>query len=313
MTPLDPVVRWGEPGPDVPTLCVRAAAGGRLLVEGAGDVLLVGRVERDWAGATVAYPPGRGSPGVLPPWTAAECRALGAEPGRWLHAVRDRLRAAPLSPLHTGSWVLTAYPSPWRDASAFRRDAPRWLADECAVPAVDADGSVTADVDYVRQTAAGGTALIPLHALADADSPRVKAHRRLARDGALAPVVLLHVSGLAGHLVLDGHDRLVAARAEGVVPSFACLARTDADEDAATVDDAVGAYGQAMTLLDDLDAVPGRLAAGDVQRARAARRLAADLGAVHAALTRAWPVTVEAWEAAARGIGAARISDDAAT
>lgn len=306
MTPGEPVVRWGEDGPRVPTLCVRAAPGGRLLVDAAGDVLLVARVDADWTGATVAYPSGRGSPGVLPPWTAAECRALGADPGRWLHAVRDRLRAAPRSPLHTGGWALTGHPSPWPDAAAFRRDAPRWLADECAVPVVDADGAVTADIDYVRQTSAGGTALIPLRALDDPDSPRVRAHRRLAREGALAPVVLLHVSGLAGHVVLDGHDRLVAARAEGVVPSFACLARTDADVDAAAIDDAVGAYGAAMGLLDDLDAVPGRLAGGDEQRARAARRLATELSVVHAALTRAWPVGLEAWEVAARRLGAPR-------
>lgn len=48
------------------------------------------------------------------------------------------------------------------------------------------------------------------------DASRVKLWRKHARAGRLPPVLLFYVSGLTMFAVLDGHDRLAAAIAEGV-------------------------------------------------------------------------------------------------
>ena len=55
------------------------------------------------------------------------------------------------------------------------------------------------------------------------DSGRVKAWRKVAREGLLPPALLYFVSGLDSWLVLDGHDRLLAARLEGVAPTALTL------------------------------------------------------------------------------------------
>jgi hypothetical protein len=46
---------------------------------------------------------------------------------------------------------------------------------------------------------------------------RVKAWRRAAREGCLPPLALVFVTGLDRYVILDGHDRLAAALAEGMV------------------------------------------------------------------------------------------------
>lgn len=281
-------------------LRVRVAPGGRLLVEAGEDVLLVAVVDGGWQASELAYGPSRGVR-VLPAWTAAECRRRGTDTARWFHAVRDALRTAPRSPLHGGGWALAEHPAPWQDAASFRAAAADWLADQLVEPEPTRGGGATGEVDHFRRVAGSAAALVPLRPLSPPDAPRVRAHRRLLHEGALAPVVLLRVSGLAGHVVLDGHDRLVAARTEGVVPSFACLARTDADTETRAHAAAVDDYERTMALLDDLDA-DGRLHGPDAHRAGAAHRLADDLTAHRVALTRAWPLGVAEWEAAARRV-----------
>ncbi|MFF5517656.1 hypothetical protein [Streptomyces coeruleorubidus] len=69
-----------------------------------------------------------------------------------------------------------------------------------------------------------------LRPLSPPDAPRVKAYRRRAREGTLAPVLLWFVSPLDVRLILDGHDRAVAALAEGSDPECVILERlVDAD------------------------------------------------------------------------------------
>src|SRR5262249_35857432 len=46
---------------------------------------------------------------------------------------------------------------------------------------------------------------------APADDGRVKYFKKLALAGTLPPVIVLFVTALNAHVVLDGHDRLVAA------------------------------------------------------------------------------------------------------
>ena len=64
---------------------------------------------------------------------------------------------------------------------------------------------------------------LALRSLSSPDDDRVRAWRRSFREGALPPVLLMWVSGLDRHVVLDGHDRLVAALAEGETPPVLSL------------------------------------------------------------------------------------------
>lgn len=57
------------------------------------------------------------------------------------------------------------------------------------------------------------------------DAARVRAWRRRACDGTLPPVLLWFVAGLDTCVLLDGHDRLLAAREEGVAPRLLVLWR----------------------------------------------------------------------------------------
>lgn len=68
---------------------------------------------------------------------------------------------------------------------------------------------------------------IPLRDMSPADKGRVKAWRKLARRGALPPVLLYWVSGLVAYVVLDGHDRLLAAQLEKTPVPFLCLDRVE--------------------------------------------------------------------------------------
>lgn len=57
------------------------------------------------------------------------------------------------------------------------------------------------------------------------DAARVRAWRKRARDGTLPPVLLWFVTGLDTCVLLDGHDRLLSAREEGVAPRLLVLWR----------------------------------------------------------------------------------------
>ena len=62
--------------------------------------------------------------------------------------------------------------------------------------------------------------VIPLRRQSDVESGRVKWYRKLAREGRLPPVFLYYHVGLISWLVVDGHDRLLAAREEAITPGF---------------------------------------------------------------------------------------------
>ncbi len=63
---------------------------------------------------------------------------------------------------------------------------------------------------------------LPMRDLSPDDDGRVKAFRKLAREGHLPPVLLFWVAGLERYVLVDGHDRLLASILEGVAPN--CIA-----------------------------------------------------------------------------------------
>ncbi|MDT0445798.1 hypothetical protein [Streptomyces johnsoniae] len=189
------MLRWDASGG--PGLRIETADGGRLLVRQGARPLLFGRVDPHNYGVSLFRCPGYVSP--LPPVRAAVMRR---KPD-WAHVFRTRLAAAGNGPLHAG----------------------RWLLDEAGPPPYCWRGDLVTDwpaahLDWFD----GWHGIVPLRPLGGQDEGRVKAYRKHARDGTLAPVLLWWVSGLDGHLLLDGHDRAVAALAEGADPPCLVLA-----------------------------------------------------------------------------------------
>ncbi len=62
----------------------------------------------------------------------------------------------------------------------------------------------------------GSRALLPMRPASLAESGRVKAWRKRAREGTLPPVLVHFIGALDMFVLLDGHDRYAAAREEGV-------------------------------------------------------------------------------------------------
>jgi hypothetical protein len=195
--PLSGGVRLTVTGTPVPVLRMMSADGGRMLLrQGTRDVLLA-RVDHDHYGVHLRVLPGWRSP--VPPVTAADARRLGGDPVRWAHWFADALT----EPLHDGDWVLT------------NRSLPGHV--------LGGDLVRTYPESYLDWFGTGWQGAVPLRALSEVDSSRVKAYRKLGAD--LPPVLLLAQTGFDGYVVLDGHDRLVAALAAGITPPALVLAR----------------------------------------------------------------------------------------
>lgn len=68
----------------------------------------------------------------------------------------------------------------------------------------------------------GGYQLLPRHSVLP-ECGRVKWWRKKCREGTLPPILVWFISGLASFVILDGHDRMQAALAEGIQPQFLVL------------------------------------------------------------------------------------------
>lgn len=197
----------GRTGP--PSLRFETADGGRMLLR-QGERTLLGRADGTGCCRDLAMHrfDGYGSP--LPPIRSALMRA----PGNWAHRYATWLEVSGETPLHDARWQVRE-----------RRECPPyvWGAEE-----------------FVRDWPGGSPELycgggwngvLPLRRLSSPETGRVKAYRKHAREGTLAPVLLWWVTFLDGWLILDGHDRAVAALAEGRTPPCVVLARVLDEED----------------------------------------------------------------------------------
>lgn len=196
-----------------PPLRVELADGGRMLVRQCGNPVLLARVDEDRGGVRVLRRTGYRSP--IAPLRADDSRRNTD----WPRLFADRLGDSDCGPLHAGRWLFSPRPTlpPYTWAVDFQRDWPACY------------------VDWWE----GCTPIVPLRPLSDAEAPRVKAYRRRLREGNLPPVLLWAVTGLDGWLILDGHDRAIAALAEGQEPSAVVLARGSSPAAQARVIDAV--------------------------------------------------------------------------
>ncbi|MFI8826214.1 hypothetical protein [Streptomyces sp. NPDC053431] len=273
-----------------PGLRMECADGGRLvLVQGERPVLFA-RQRAGRRGVHYARTGAYVSP--LAPLTAATARAFAAfaAPGseawteRWAARAEAELRGVADGPLHAGDWNLGPMTPGW----FVERNWPKPLAHDPDRGHLTWFGYGDPDED--------ARDLLPLRALSGPGAARVKAYRRQYREGVLPPVLLWWISGLNCPVVLDGHDRLVAALAEGGRPPVLLLSR------------AVDARYVALCAARPVEEYERRTAAADgplaaVHTAAASRRLAETLRAIERTpeITRAWPVAggVDGWERAA--------------
>lgn len=202
--------------------CVRVTAG--------GVARWWGRVDPRWAGVDLL----RGEPmtaddAVVRPITAAEVRAVADAPGSvawwrvWSRWFAEAMVASGRSPLRPGTWWFapatckdlpglavagrgrrrSTLSSRWEPGRPhiLRALGPQWTED-----AFGEDWFISS----------GSHALLPLRRASSPDAGRVKSWRKHARGGVLPPVLVYFVAALDVFVLLDGHDRLAAAQAEGV-------------------------------------------------------------------------------------------------
>jgi hypothetical protein len=279
---------------------VEVAAGRRMLLRQGARPLLFARVTDDYYGVDLRRADEVRSP--VAPCRAGRARALaGFGPdeavARWAHAFAGELSTAAEGPLHTGRWILGRHDA--RRRFGHLRPAERWL-----LLAGEHDGHIN------WFTTPSGCDVVPLRAPSALDDGRVTAYRKQARDGTLPPILLWWISGLCCHVLLDGHDRLVAALAEDREPSVLVLAlRGDEREKNASRDWAIRHYERAMAQAES------QVAAGTSHAftgfVAVNRRLGEALGDIEKiwGRTRAWPVPggVDAWQRQADATDSGRL------
>ncbi|SEL47729.1 hypothetical protein [Streptacidiphilus jiangxiensis] len=248
-------------GPHRPQLRVEMGEGGRLLVRQGGRPLLLGRLAPGNQGVHLGRLPGYRP--VLPPLRATTVRR---QPD-WTHWCADRLAESADGPLHVDRWLL-------------REGSPPEYAWH------GRGGDLVTDWPYsYLDWGDGWNGIVPLRPLSAPDDGRVAAYRRQIREGAVAPILLWWITGLDGWLLLDGHDRLVAAREEGVRRPAALILSRGLD---------AARQSELLACVDEFHtARRAELAAhGDVAQ-RAAERAHADtvIGVMtESAPTTAWPL-----------------------
>jgi hypothetical protein len=206
----------------MPSLRVEVAPG-RILLRQEGQPVLFAVRDRAYQGMWYRRVPGAYRSPIEPPRAqfAREIGEISSESSgedervaRWAHWFWRQLAASSRGPLHGGSWLIEV-------ADDMSRTSWSRL---CAF-----DAKANADEHYASWI----PYLLPpllLRPLSEADSGRVKAYRKLAAAGTLPPILLWWIGGLNRDVLLDGHDRLVAAVAEGVGPRVLRLARPVAPE-----------------------------------------------------------------------------------
>ncbi|GLW34522.1 hypothetical protein [Actinoplanes regularis] len=209
------VTGHGRPG-----LAVHIAAGGRLLLRQGDQPVLLAKVFNDYSGVEYLVTDRFRSP--IAPLRASHAATIADSDEenrgeRWAHHFASALESARQSPLHDGSWLLDTRhtrpeSTPWASVAA-QRWTQRLLAENPGA------------IDWIAQH--GDSQVLPLRRLSDATDTRVKSYRRQARAGILPPVLLWWISSLYSYVVLDGHDRILAAVAEDQWPSFIALAPAD--------------------------------------------------------------------------------------
>lgn len=270
--------------PARPALRLEVAGRGLLALRQGGVVVLLARIERQWMGVDYVST-GRYRPPIAP---IRAGRAFGP------HHFAAALIEAADGPLHSGRWVISP-------EATHLRSGPDLLAGDPELGGSEPHGSELPPgeygwIEWFHDN--GAWQILPLRRLSRPDAGRVKAYRKRAREGTLAPVLLWWISGLDCYVVLDGHDRLVAALAEGQKPPLLALSSADPGRAERDTEALVARY---LTTAEALERQTGE----GVRRAEEAvnRGFGRDLRTIETAYgtTRAWPLPggTAAWNALA--------------
>ncbi|MGW6733575.1 hypothetical protein [Streptomyces sp. NPDC055013] len=195
-----------RPGP--PALRFETADRGRLLLRQGDRPVLLGRSVGEGCCPELHLHRLDGYRSPLPPLRSSAMRSSV----NWPHQYARWLEEAEGTPLRDGRWELarrTGFP-PGIWIEDFVRDWPGGRLE--------------------LYCGGGWHGVVPLRRLSAPDAARVKAYRKHARDGSLAPVLLWWVTFLDGWVILDGHDRAVAALAEDRTPECVELGRVPDEE-----------------------------------------------------------------------------------
>jgi hypothetical protein len=216
------LVRGVAPRPD---LRVEACAFRRLSVVHNNQPLLWARIDWEHYGYFYLLSSREESLGVLPPIPFSETRAvsgaiqnLETDSNAWLHAWSklfvSLLQETSGSCCASSRTLLGAGDRIWPDVADLslslslpRSDYSAW---DFASSGANTKGPVSPPP-------------LPLRNFSSESRGRVKSFRKLARDGRLPPLLLWWISGLQRYVILDGHDRLLAATLVGVMPHWLAL------------------------------------------------------------------------------------------
>lgn len=214
---LRATIARGDVSAGRPHLRVEHAPGRFMRVVAGARTLFWAKVRSCYEGVWVlAAKQAHRPPLPLAPFTVADVRSVDHPPGSeawqlaWARLFARELVSSQHGLFHDGIWEIASTDAKLRD----RRTSGS-----------DADGMIAVHGDGLREPTFeswqlnGSNATIPLRPFSSESAGRVKALRKLARDGTLPPLLTWFVSGLDLHLLLDGHDRFIAAKLEGVTPT----------------------------------------------------------------------------------------------
>lgn len=194
--------------PAPPALRFETAGDGRILLRQGERPVLLGRSVGEGCCPELYLHRLDGYRSPLPPVRSAAMRS----PVNWPHQYARWLEEADGTPFGGGRWELATRrvfePGVWTED--FLRDWPGGRLELFC--------------------GGGWHGVLPLRRLSSPDAGRVKAYRKHAREGTLAPVLLWWVTFLDGWVILDGHDRALAALAEGRTPE--CLELSQVPDEA---------------------------------------------------------------------------------
>jgi hypothetical protein len=271
-------------GDRAPGLVMSSSPTRRLRMAVGGEPILWARIESGFYGVHVVRRATEGSPSIVPPIRAAEAREhMTIE--AWMGFFARALAESGRSPLRQGTWRLTELRAAGRDElSPVDRDGlPAVVVGAMSAPSLP-------QVHFEDWGASAPCRVFPLRAFSEPDASRVKAWRKHARDGSLPPVLLWFVHGLEMMIIIDGHDRLRAAIAEGTAPPVLALweVRDRAIAPQPWRDDIVQAYEHAYERGDLSLAARRSLSDALVQAFRTSRRSAITVARATPELDELW-------------------------
>ena len=210
---------------------------GRMALQFQGETLFWATVLKDHSGVWLVFNADHpGQQALLPSVTSADVESVKAQgaqawTGEWCRYFARRLMESPAPLLTAGRWLLRPMAPVSRSAQPsvpiadWRFDSPASAGNMgCDWVLYGEDFPDLADPQKVRYVDWwwGGNLLLGRYPI-NTDAGRLKWWRKKCREGALPPVLVRHIAGLASFVILDGHYRLQAAIAEGIPPQFLVL------------------------------------------------------------------------------------------